>query len=96
MASPKEKLDASLEALKAPQKGGWPAIRSADLGRAHRERLLQPGLWVHPKLGLGRTVAPKPPLRSPVGDESDATKKGRKAARQTGFRAEGAGGFDVT
>ncbi|MBS3800030.1 MAG: Fic family protein [Thioalkalivibrio sp.] len=40
MASPSEKLAESLEVLKALQKEGIVAIRSADLSRVHRERLL--------------------------------------------------------
>ena len=43
MAGSQEKLAASLEVLEALQKGGRSAIRSADLGRTHRERLLQAG-----------------------------------------------------
>ena len=40
MASPSEKLAESLDALKALQDKGIVAIRSSDLGRTHRERLL--------------------------------------------------------
>lgn len=43
MASPSEKLVESLEVLKALQKEGIVAIRSADLSRVHRERLLKGG-----------------------------------------------------
>ncbi|MCH8250749.1 MAG: Fic family protein [Proteobacteria bacterium] len=43
MASPSEKLAASLEALKALQDKGIVAIRSRDLSRTHRERLLKTG-----------------------------------------------------
>lgn len=43
MASPKEKLAESLEALEALQKRGIVAIRSADLTRTHRERLAKNG-----------------------------------------------------
>lgn len=43
MAVPPEKLAASLEALEALQAGGRVAIRSADLSRTHRERLLETG-----------------------------------------------------
>ena len=43
MASSQKKLAASLKALEALQRGGRAAIRSSDLGRTHRERLLQAG-----------------------------------------------------
>ena len=43
MATPSEKLAASLEILHALQANGNVAIRSADLTRTHRERLLQNG-----------------------------------------------------
>ena len=43
MATPSEKLADSLEALKALQDAGIVAIRSADLGRTHRERLFRAG-----------------------------------------------------
>jgi hypothetical protein len=43
MATPPEKLAQSLEALKALQERGVVAIRAADLGRLHRECLLQNG-----------------------------------------------------
>jgi len=43
MASPQEKLAEALEVLKALQDGGNVAIRSADLSRLHRERLLKNG-----------------------------------------------------
>jgi hypothetical protein len=43
MAKPQEKLAEALEALKALQDGGVVAIRSADLSRVHRERLLKNG-----------------------------------------------------
>lgn len=43
MATPAEKLAQSLEALEALQKRGLVAIRSTDLGRTHRERLLKGG-----------------------------------------------------
>jgi len=43
MATPSEKLAASLEALRALQARGIVAIRSADLSRTHRERLLRSG-----------------------------------------------------
>lgn len=43
MAIPSEKLAASLELLEALQKKGAVAIRSADLPRVHRERLLESG-----------------------------------------------------
>ncbi len=43
MAKPSEKLANSLEALKALQGTGAQAIRSADLTRVHRERLLKHG-----------------------------------------------------
>ncbi len=43
MATPSEKLAASLEVLYALQADGNVAIRSADLSRTHRERLLQNG-----------------------------------------------------
>ncbi len=43
MAKPSEKLAESLEALHALQKPGVVAIRSGDLTRAHRERLLKNG-----------------------------------------------------
>ena len=43
MASPKEKLAASLEVLEVLRRDGRSAIRSADLGRIHRERLTRAG-----------------------------------------------------
>jgi len=43
MATPQEKLAEALEALKALQDGGTVAIRSTDLSRLHRERLLKNG-----------------------------------------------------
>jgi Fic/DOC family len=43
MATPSEKLASALEALKALQDTGVIAIRSADLTRTHRERLLKHG-----------------------------------------------------
>ena len=43
MATPSQKLADSLETLKALQDAGIVAIRSADLGRTHRERLLRAG-----------------------------------------------------
>lgn len=43
MVSPHEKLAGSLEALKAFQKRGVVAVRSADLSRTHRERLIKNG-----------------------------------------------------
>ena len=43
MASPHEKLTESLEALRALQKRGVVAVRSADLTRTHRERLVKNG-----------------------------------------------------
>src|SRR6202162_6401408 len=43
MATPQEKLASSLEALRELQDRGVVAIQTADLGRAHRERLLKNG-----------------------------------------------------
>ena len=43
MANPQEKLAESLEALEALQKRGVVAVRSSDLSRTHRERLLGAG-----------------------------------------------------
>jgi len=43
MATPSEKLATSLEVLQALQADGRVAIRSADLSRTHRERLIQNG-----------------------------------------------------
>jgi hypothetical protein len=43
MATPQEKLAASLEVLKALQDRGVLAIRASDLSRSHRERLLKNG-----------------------------------------------------
>lgn len=43
MATPSEKLASSLEALKSLQDKGVVAIRSADLTRTHRERLMKHG-----------------------------------------------------
>lgn len=43
MASPAEKLAESLEALKELQDQGTVAVRSSDLSRTHRERLLENG-----------------------------------------------------
>jgi hypothetical protein len=65
--SPKEKLAASLEILQALQQGGKVAIRSRDLSRTHRERLVQNGFlrevmkgWyipAHPQETLGDSTA---------------------------------------
>ena len=43
MATPNEKLAASLKLLRALQKGGRRVFQSRELGRVHRERLLQNG-----------------------------------------------------
>lgn len=43
MASPREKLAASLQTLRELQESGAVAIRSSDLTRTHRERLLENG-----------------------------------------------------
>ena len=43
MATPQEKLATSLEALQTLQKRGVLAVRSSDLSRTHRERLLKAG-----------------------------------------------------
>ena len=43
MATPSEKLAESLKVLRAIQQGGTAAIRSGDLSRTHRERLLKNG-----------------------------------------------------
>jgi len=43
MATPSERLAASLEVLKAIQDKGTVAVKSAELGRVHRERLLKNG-----------------------------------------------------
>lgn len=43
MATPQQKLASSLEALEAQQKHGLIAVRSSDLSRTHRERLLKAG-----------------------------------------------------
>ena len=43
MASPHEKLAESLEALRALQDRGVVAVRSGDLTRTHRERLVKNG-----------------------------------------------------
>ncbi len=43
MATPREKLASSLEALHALQSRGVIAVRSSDLNRSHRERLLKAG-----------------------------------------------------
>ena len=43
MASPQEKLAGSLEALRGLQGRGIVAIKSRDLGRIHRERLVKNG-----------------------------------------------------
>jgi len=43
MATPSEKLAESLETLRALQQSGANAIRSGDLSRTHRERLLENG-----------------------------------------------------
>ena len=47
MATPAEKLAQSLEALEALQKRELVAIRSTDLSRTHRERLLKGGFLQH-------------------------------------------------
>jgi len=43
MSTPSDRLAASLEVLKQLQDQGIAAIRSARLGRTHRERLLRAG-----------------------------------------------------
>jgi Fic/DOC family len=45
MAAPREKLASSLEALEALQSRGVIAVRSSDLNRSHRQRLLKAG-WL--------------------------------------------------
>jgi len=67
MASPHEKLAQSLEALRALQKRGVVAVRSADLTRTHRERLVKNGFlqevmkgWyipAHPDKAAGESTA---------------------------------------
>ena len=44
MATPHEKLAESLEGLKALQDRGIGAVRSGDLTRTHRERLVKNGV----------------------------------------------------
>jgi hypothetical protein len=68
MASPHEKLAESLEVLRAPQERGVVSVRSADLTRTHRERLVKNGFlqevmkgWyipVHPDIECDRVWAP--------------------------------------
>ena len=43
MATPKERVADSLESLRELQRRGVVAIRSLDLSRTHRERLLESG-----------------------------------------------------
>lgn len=43
MPSPRQKLADSLQALQALQQRGIVAVRSSDLSRTHRERLLRNG-----------------------------------------------------
>jgi hypothetical protein len=43
MATPQQKLADALEALAALQKRGLVAVRSSDLSRIHRERLVKGG-----------------------------------------------------
>lgn len=67
MASPYEKLAESLAVLRALQARGVVAVRSADLTRAHRERLIKNGFlqrvmkgWyipAHPEEGTGECTA---------------------------------------
>ncbi len=67
MAKPQEKLAESLEALRALQERGIFAVRSADLTRTHRERLVKNGFlqavmkgWyipVHPDEGIDGSSA---------------------------------------
>lgn len=61
MAAPSEKLAESLEVLKALQKEGAVAIRSADLTRVHRERLLKGGFLQEVMKGWYIPVRPDEP-----------------------------------
>ncbi|HEU4798525.1 MAG TPA: Fic family protein [bacterium] len=66
VASPQARLAASLEALKALQDRGVVAVRSADLDRTHRERLLRNGFLQQVMKGWYI------PAR-PGGDDGDST-----------------------
>ena len=67
MSSPHEKLAESLEILRAKQESGVVAVRSGDLTRTHRERLVKNGFlqevmkgWyisVHPGEVTGESTA---------------------------------------
>lgn len=61
MASPSEKLAESLEVLKALQTEGAVAIRSAELTRVHRERLLKGGFLQEVMKGWYIPVRPDEP-----------------------------------
>ena len=50
MASPQEKLADSLQAREVREKQGMVAIRSAELSRTHRERLVKAGFPQGPQL----------------------------------------------
>ena len=57
MASPHEKLAESLEALRAQQDRGVVAVRSGDLTRTHRERLVKKRLPAGSHEGLVHTLS---------------------------------------
>ena len=58
MASPSEKLAESLQALRNLQQAGVVAIRSSNLTRTHRERLIKNGFL--PKVMKGWYVSARP------------------------------------
>jgi len=66
MATPQDKLAQSLEALRRFQEQGVIAIRTADLSRAHRERLLQNGFLQ--EVIKGWYIAARP--EDPVGEST--------------------------
>jgi hypothetical protein len=61
MTSPHEKLAESLEVLRALQKRGATAVRSADLTRTHRERLVKNGFLQQVMKGWYISVHPDEP-----------------------------------
>ena len=60
MTPPSEKLSGSLEVLRALQERGAAAIRAADLGRTHRERLVRHGFLTPVMKGWYFAGAPAP------------------------------------
>jgi hypothetical protein len=61
MATPNEKLAASLTALQTLQKGGRRVFKSDELSRVNRERLLQNGFILRGGKGMADILNPERP-----------------------------------